>query len=632
MGEAASIIAPLIGLIGGNDAPQVQTPDPSSFMTPVQKALQPLLQKIAENMAAQNTAVDNNLQTNKAYFARQKANYQQGKPMNATDTKIATAPKAADATTGQTQTPAFKPNDVMEQAAKYMQTANTPMAGTGFNPVAPPSADVAKFFASQPKAQTMAMLDAYNRQKQAAADAEALKSMPGQQQAQTPQGQTTTPAQTEAPVTPQAPNRMITNGGNFTIDPNSESSFQRAAKDALSPEMADLIKKIKASNNFAPQDGRANFKGTMTGLNGVTSDTANFAPQPPNRMIAPPQATGSKSDAALANLVDNGTGDSTQIAYNNPDNMAPITPTDYSGQMVLPDTPEGNMIKQKLLETMQANPNIKSMDEAMQMLKASAAQPNPYMDELHQQIANKEAFRNALYEQSADPLRREAARIQQQNQADLAARGLGNSTIVNDVNGQTQRELLANLGDLSNKATTGSTDMANQILTNLANFQNQNQDRQFNAATSLAGLAGQKQGLTDNDIANLQKQLNVEENRRIFNIQMPYTEQRNRVNDYFNRQNSILGIANGQTPIMNAGVNIGTTNAQMGAANATANNNLIGDVMASAMNLGKNKQTSVPVTYTQQTTPTVTGGLSGALLGGSLGSAAGRTNNLFNLH
>jgi len=272
--------------------------------------------------------------------------------------------------------------------------------------------------------------------------------------------------------------------------------------------------------------------------------------------------------------------DPNNIPYNNPDIMDPVLPTDYAGQLNLGTPDEERMLMQDAIANYKGGSGTEGIDTASTKAKEIMNREDIYSKQIAESGGGKnvEDYIRAMFESSADPLRREADKRMQQQQADLAARGLGMSTVVNDVNSGTQNELLGLLGDLAHKSTVAGRELNLNALKSAADVYGQSNAQQLGAAQDVAGYSTQKQAQQLQGANAVNQLINQQEARRLTNIQLPIAEHDKRVENYFR----YLGIPQqayaGQNPTQATAANVGTTNLQNANANASAQNKLAGDV------------------------------------------------------
>ena len=197
----------------------------------------------------------------------------------------------------------------------------------------------------------------------------------------------------------------------------------------------------------------------------------------------------------------------------------------------------------------------------------------------------------SLYEGAADPLRREAQRMQEQNAADLAARGLGMSTVVSDVNNPVQRELMANLTDLSNRANVQGRDMYLNALRSAADVYGQSNAQQGNILNAVATNIGNLMGAQQLGMQNINDILAKQEARRLTNMQTGINQWDKTIDNYWKYFNTPQNIYSGQNATANTAANIGSQQYSQANKNAVNQNQLAGNVGATlAQNLFKQPQ------------------------------------------
>jgi len=308
--------------------------------------------------------------------------------------------------------------------------------------------------------------------------------------------------------------------------------------------------------------------------------------------------------AAGSWMVDN--TPSTETPYNNPDNMAPVLPTDYAGQMNLATPVEEAMLMQDAIANYKEGSGTQGIDTASKKAEEIMNREDIYSKQIAESGGGKnvEDYIRAMYEGSADPLRREADKRMQQQQADLAARGLGMSTVVNDVNSNTQNELLALLGDLAHKSTVAGRELNLNALKSAADVYGQSNAQQLGAAQDVAGYSTQKQAQQLQGANAVNQLINQQEARRLTNIQLPMQEWDKRVSNYWNYMGIPQTAYSGQNATQATAANVGQGNFQQANANAAGQNQLagnVGSVLASAFQ--KQKPTWQPInTNTANTT------------------------------
>ena len=304
--------------------------------------------------------------------------------------------------------------------------------------------------------------------------------------------------------------------------------------------------------------------------------------------------------------------DPNNLPYNNPEANKPILPTSYTGQIALQTPPEEMQLMDYLKKQFEDKTWENKYADLQKQYQQLADRPDKYSGMIEKAGGEDVAgYIKSLYEGAADPLRREAQRMQEQNAADLAARGLGMSTVVSDVNNPVQRELMANLTDLSNRANVQGRDMYLNALRSAADVYGQHGAQQGNILNAMQTNIGNQMGAQQIGLANINDILAKQEARRLTNMQTGINQWDKDVANYWKYQYYPLDAYSGQNSTATTAANVGGQTFAQANQNAQGQNQLAGNVGATlAQNLFKQPQNSswVPV-----------GGLSGAQQGGSAG-------------
>lgn len=342
-------------------------------------------------------------------------------------------------------------------------------------------------------------------------------------------------------------------GGTFYYDANTNT---------YNP--LDKMKAIIAGNSFETVD-------RMVKAYGYNSPEEFLA------AAKPIQAEVEQKQTETANKI---ATDPNNIPYKNPDIMAPVLPTDYAGQLNLGTPDEERMLMTDAIANYKGGSGTEGIDTASAKAKEIMNREDIYSKQIAESGGGKnvEDYIRAMFESSADPLRREADKRMQQQQADLAARGLGMSTVVNDVNSNTQNELLALLGDLAHKSTVAGRELNLNALKSAADAYGQSNAQQLGAAQDVAGYATQKQAQQLQGANAVNQLINQQEARRLTNIQLPMQEWDKRVANYWNYMGVPQTAYSGQNATQATAANIGQTNLANANATAAGQNKLAGDV------------------------------------------------------
>lgn len=298
--------------------------------------------------------------------------------------------------------------------------------------------------------------------------------------------------------------------------------------------------------------------------------------------------------------------DPNNLPYNNPESNKPILPTSYSGQINLPTAPEEMQLMDFLKKQFEDKTWENKYGELQKQYQALADRPDKYSGMIEKAGGEDVAgYIKSLYEGSADPLRREAQRIQEQNAADLAARGLGMSTVVNDVNSGVQRELMGNLGDLSNKANVQGRDMYLNALRSAADVYGQSNAQQGNILNAMQTNIGNQMGAQQIGLSNINDILAKQEARRLTNMQTGINQWDKDVANYWKYQYYPIDAYAGQNSTAATAASVGGQVYNQANTNAAGQNQLVGDVGATlAKNLFKQPQNTSWQPLTPQQTQT----------------------------
>ena len=271
--------------------------------------------------------------------------------------------------------------------------------------------------------------------------------------------------------------------------------------------------------------------------------------------------------------------DPNNLPYNNPESNRPILPTSYTGQISLPTPPEEMQLMDFLKKQFEDKTWENKYGELQKQYQELANRPDKYSGMIEKAGGEDVAgYIRSLYEGSADPLRREAQRIQEQNAADLAARGLGMSTIVSDVNNPVQRELLANLTDLSNRANVQGRDMYLNALKSAADVYGQSNAQQGNILNAMQTNIGNQMGAQQIGLANINDILAKQEARRLTNMQTGINQWDKDVANYWKYQYYPIDAYAGQNSTANTAAQVGSNQYNQATQNAATQNQTAGYV------------------------------------------------------
>ena len=304
--------------------------------------------------------------------------------------------------------------------------------------------------------------------------------------------------------------------------------------------------------------------------------------------------------------------DPNNLPYNNPESNKPILPTSYSGQISLPTDPYEMQLMDFLKKQFEDKTWENKYGELQKQYQELADRPDKYSGMIEKAGGEDVAgYIKSLYEGSADPLRREAQRMQEQNQADLASRGLGMSTVVNDVNSGVQRELMANLGDLSNKANVQGRDMYLNALKSAADVYGQMGAQQGNVLNAMQTNIGNQMGAQQIGLANINDILAKQEARRLTNMQTGINQWDKDVANYWKYMYYPIDAYAGQNSTANTAAQVGTNQYNQATSNAATQNQTAGNVGSMlAQNMFKQPQNTSwqPISQQQAQTSLINAG------------------------
>lgn len=196
--------------------------------------------------------------------------------------------------------------------------------------------------------------------------------------------------------------------------------------------------------------------------------------------------------------------DPNAMALSNLEVLAPDTFLDNPIAQVVPLSEDFKNQKEVLRTEAAAPTGMSEQDKAVEAFEKNlnATPEQIAMQKKIEELYNTgrdNKYETDMYESIAGRLRREASRMQGENQADLASRGLGMSTVVNDVNSGVQRELMAGLTDAGYKAAIGAEDLRQRYISDALgkgiDLQNNIVGNRNTAASNISAAGVQKNNL-----------------------------------------------------------------------------------------------------------------------------------------
>lgn len=578
MGLFDVVLSSVLGNVLGSDTPEYQAPSADQYQTELQRSMNPMLLELAKSLISSYNNFEGRLPANQNYFNQN--NKTDTTPTGGTNTGYQNF-TTANTTTTPAATTTTQTNLNIEKVLANPNIMNalnmdsTQIAGAGY----------------------LQYMSAVNYLKSLGLTPESVKTYQQQKSSGT---LPTTTAASGTTSTPPAPNRMVANPDVYQQQPSTPSYTKWDGKGMPADGAVYTDPKTGAINVWSEKLQSFVRDNDMKSINDPTIISAYNA---------------AKTEQVNAQNPQNTQGKTTDT----PDFMTPTSASDYPGQLTLGTPAEEEYLKQQALERVRSNPYSKDLDLSTQTILDAIKNTNGGASQVENDLVNllsgrmnsttNADYRNAIYEASADPLRREAERMQQQNASGLAERGLGMSTVVNDVNSGVQRDLLSTLGDLSNKASVAAEQMRQAQIENAISNQRGLQEvlanrgltangQRVNYAQDLATNAAQKQAMDTTNANSLNQLLQQQENRNIFNIQTPYNEYRNRVADNQNKINSLMSIYGGQAAPMSTAASIGNMQYATNANATAAQNQSIANAGSNLVSALVNRSKNTPVTPT----------------------------------
>jgi len=224
------------------------------------------------------------------------------------------------------------------------------------------------------------------------------------------------------------------------------------------------------------------------------------------------------------------------------------------------------------------------------------------------------AYQDALYESVAQRLRNEAGDLRSQQAADLASRGLGMSTIVNDVQAETNKRLLQGLGEAGSRAAVGAEELRRGYLQDAQTLESGIANRGLQAGTQLSNVGAQKQNIYQSAQSPYMQAIQYQDANSLLNLSLQNQAWKDKVANALYLLNLPQQINAGQAGTQTNAANVGKNIYGAALQNAATQNETAGKVAAQIANAITPKTGYVPLQQVQ-------GGFNGAVTGANAGFA-----------
>lgn len=223
-------------------------------------------------------------------------------------------------------------------------------------------------------------------------------------------------------------------------------------------------------------------------------------------------------------------------------------------------------------------------------------------------------YEDMLYESMAQRLRNEAGDLRGQQAADLAARGLGMSTVVNDVQAETNKRLMQGLGEAGSRAAVGAEELRRGYLQDAQNLESGIANRGLQAGTQMSNVGAQKQNIYQSAQSPYMQAIQYQDANSMLNLGLQNQAWKDKVANAQYLLNLPQQINAGQAGTQNTAAQVGTNIYGAGLVNAAGQNQLAGQVGSQLAGALANKPNTGFVPLQQ-----VQGGFTGAVTGANAG-------------
>jgi len=308
-----------------------------------------------------------------------------------------------------------------------------------------------------------------------------------------------------------------------------------------------------------------------------------------------------------------------KTALDNLKYLEQVSPIDNPIAQVIPLTEEFLAAKAKAQKEADNPTGMKEQDEAAAMIKQGAG-PTDLEGKLRDAYGGyttpegMKAYQDALYESVAQRLRNEAGDLRSQQAADLASRGLGMSTVVNDVQAETNKRLLQGLGEAASRAAVGAEELRRGYLQDAQTLESGIANRGLQAGTQMSNVGAQKQNIYQSAQSPYMQAIQYQDANSLLNLSLQNQAWKDKVANALYLLNLPQQINAGQAGTQTNAANVGGKVYDANLQSAATQNETAGKVAAQIANAITPKTGYVPLQQVQ-------GGFNGAVTGANAGFA-----------
>lgn len=308
-----------------------------------------------------------------------------------------------------------------------------------------------------------------------------------------------------------------------------------------------------------------------------------------------------------------------KTALDNLKYLEQVSPIDNPIAQVIPLTEEFLAAKAKAQKEADNPTGMDEQNQSASMIKQNAG-PTELEDKMRGAYGGyttpegMKAYQDALYESVAQRLRTEAGDLRSQQAADLASRGLGMSTVVNDVQAETNKRLLQGLGEAGSRAAVGAEELRRGYLQDAQNLESGIANRGLQAGTQMSNVGAQKQNIYQSAQSPYMQAIQYQDANSLLNLGLQNQAWKDKVANAQYLLNLPQQINAGQAGTQTNAANVGTNIYGAALQSAATQNETAGKVAAQIANATTPKTGFVPLQQVQ-------GGFNGAVTGANAGFA-----------